>query len=891
MAIFLIFISFGLIIVLFIRQANLKQEIEYQKSTIFWLLGEQKSRSAQESSKAETAIQANPITEATQAPPIKDTEQAQAAAQAAVPKAQMAESQIMQEKVVTEQAYVPAACVGCGQEVNVSGYGGESKNPVYCSACFVAAPAPVKRKSFFQNEDWVGISLFNRLGALLIIIGTIAVAAFEGFPTILRTSILFAFAFAVIVLGEWLNRKKPNIVSLGVSATGVALVYVAIAASFFALETLGMYTALLACIAATALGIYLASRYKAQVIGCFALVGGYLPIFALDPLNNPMMAGVMVYFVLLSLFSLILALRRKWPIMNIIGFTLTVAGASYLGFQANPGLALAYACFAFLLYTALPLIAARRTKENFSELDVWLILLNTCISSLLIFLIANRLDIPNLHAYLSLSFAVIYGGMAILVKRIFSHKNMPVIFTLTSIAFFVLFVPFYFAIRWFAIAWLVQGFVLASYGILQSKKIAEYSGLGILGLSITPLLTSNFVLQTVRSGGSLVEIDLFAAPAWQFTLDYTFFTIVALAILVCYFIKGRQQWVHEKAYKLFAFANLWIFVLYIIIRYVLDRFDNAILTYLVSTSGVMATFALAYLYCKIKFWADNGTRILANVIHFAGMLGLWASSIVFGILGGDGDNVRLMINLVTAIIGFALVLYYHLSEKRNGWTIAYKNINIVSLWLLFLWCFGIVIRDFFAVQMILIACTFAAAFVITRISAIADRGTHVMAIVIHIIGLVWLWVFNSWPYSNIGGLMAFNGLIQIAALAALFEVINLCGAKGKLHSLKIVILSAYFLLTVTQAMMVQGNVAFNSALISIMYALAAFAWIIVGFRLKNRPTRKAGLFLSMAAVAKLLIIDTWGLSTEMRIISYISLGLILMLISFVYQRLSKRMEN
>jgi len=37
----------------------------------------------------------------------------------------------------------------------------------------------------------------------------------------------------------------------------------------------------------------------------------------------------------------------------------------------------------------------------------------------------------------------------------------------------------------------------------------------------------------------------------------------------------------------------------------------------------------------------------------------------------------------------------------------------------------------------------------------------------------------------------------------------------------------------------------------------------------------------------LLVIDTWGLFTEMRIVSYVSLGLILMLISFVYQKLSK----
>jgi len=198
---------------------------------------------------------------------------------------------------------------------------------------------------------------------------------------------------------------------------------------------------------------------------------------------------------------------------------------------------------------------------------------------------------------------------------------------------------------------------------------------------------------------------------------------------------------------------------------------------------------------------------------------------------------------------------------------------------------------FFGTQMVLIALTFAVAFAITRIPAIADIGTRVIAIVMHAIGLLWLWGFNSLPYSNVLWLVIINGGMQIIALLALNDLITLCGVKSKLSALKILLLSGYFLLVVTQSMMVQANVAFNNAIISIIYAVAAFAWIILGFRLKSKPTRKAGLFLSMASVAKLLIIDTWGLSTEMRIVSYISLGLILMLISFVYQRLSKKMEE
>ena len=875
-----------LVVALFIKQNKLDQEVFEQRRLIKVLSEEIKSitdkRAADEALQKENAI--NKLLE--EAEYIEDT-------------SAYINEEPLEELSAEEVQEVAENHLDTGVNVQII----EPELPVPGSLAVEPEPTPVKApaisamdklKQLFNNENWVGVNLFNRLGALLIIVGTIAVAAFEGFPPILRTSILFALALGVIGLGEFMNRKKTTIVSLGVSATGVALTYVAIAASFFALETLNMYAALIACIAATALGIFLATRYKAQVIGCFALIGGYLPIFSLDPLNEELMAGMMVYFVLLSLFSLALALTRKWSVMNIIGFALTVIGVSYIGWQASPMSALVYACFAFLLYTALPLVAAYRTKENFSELDVWLIILNTFISSVVIFLIAYRLDIYYIHAYLCLAFALIYGGAAFWVKRVFSHKNMQMIFTLTSIAFCVLFVPFYLDERWFAVAWLVQAAVLACYGILQSKKIAEYSGLGILLLSVIAFLTNNFVLETTMVGSMVSTIDLLAnslRPEWQFTFDYTFFTIGVMAILGCYFIRNRQWHGYEQAFKIASFANLWVFALYIIFTYILGRWGYSVFEYLIFTSWAAITFILAYLYCKVKFWADRGTHILANIIHFVGILGLCVLSILYGTLQDDADNIRLIINLFAAIAGFALVIYYYLTEEKSDWIVAYKSINIMFLWLLLIWTLNILISDFFGMPMILVAVTFAVAFVITRIPAITDNVTHKIAIIMYAMGLLGLGVFNFSPYSNVWGLMALNAVVQLTALIALNDIISLSGVKNQSNPFRIMILSSYFLLVVTQTMMVQGDVAFNSAIISVLYAVAAFAWIIVGFKLKNKPMRKAGLFLSMAAVAKLLIIDTWGLSTEMRIVSYISFGLILMLISFVYQKLSKQAEE
>ncbi|MCL2838468.1 MAG: DUF2339 domain-containing protein [Oscillospiraceae bacterium] len=739
-----------------------------------------------------------------------------------------------------------------------------------------------------RNENWVGVNLLNRIGALLIVIGAVATAAHDGFPEWVRSLILFLFALAVVGFGEFLNRKKTTVASIGVSATGVALMYVTIAASYFGLHTIGTYAALISCVAVTVLGVYLATRYNAQIIGVFALIGGYLPIFALDSLDNPIVIGLVAYLVLLSVFSLTIALMRKWSVMNIFGFVLTVFGTLALGWQIDATIALAYAGFAFVVYTALPLVAAYGAKEKLGTLDLTLVILNTFISSIVILAIASRLDIENLHSWLCAGFAAFYVGLAFVAKRVFDHSILRTIFELSAVGFCILFVPFFFEPAQFTLAWTIQGIILAAGGILNGKKLAEYSGIGILAWSFIFLFTHDLLAMN----------DLFApfmlAP--QFTFNFAFLTTGMTIVFASYLVKDRHRAGYGQAHKILTFITLWIFAMYMIFRYVPRYLPEGWAEYITPSLWAVKTFAIAFIYAKVKLWSDVGTKILANIMHFIGIVGLFFITVnlvePIVVFGRDILNANLISVLVAQMIGFTAVLIYHMTEKRNAWTVSYKNINIVSLLLSVMMVAGGIFNDFFGIQPMLIMFLFVVAIAITRIPAIRDTdkglGVKTLAIIAHLIGLLWLFGFNSMQYqNNVWQLLAINGAAQIVAMIAINDLFNLFSAKMRENPVKIVILSAYFLIVTTQTMMVQGDIAFYSAVISIMYAVLALAWIVLGFALRNKVMRLAGLFLSMAAVAKLLIIDVWGASSEMRIISLVSLGVILITISLVYNKLSK----
>jgi hypothetical protein len=71
---------------------------------------------------------------------------------------------------------------------------------------------------------------------------------------------------------------------------------------------------------------------------------------------------------------------------------------------------------------------------------------------------------------------------------------------------------------------------------------------------------------------------------------------------------------------------------------------------------------------------------------------------------------------------------------------------------------------------------------------------------------------------------------------------------------------------------------------SLAWALFAFAVLGVGFRLRHAATRYAGMGLLVVTLLKLFLHDLWRLGGLYRVVSLVSLAIVLILISFIYQR-------
>jgi hypothetical protein len=71
---------------------------------------------------------------------------------------------------------------------------------------------------------------------------------------------------------------------------------------------------------------------------------------------------------------------------------------------------------------------------------------------------------------------------------------------------------------------------------------------------------------------------------------------------------------------------------------------------------------------------------------------------------------------------------------------------------------------------------------------------------------------------------------------------------------------------------------------SLAWALFAFALLAVGFKVNNAATRYAGMGLLVLTIFKLFLHDLWRLGGLFRIGSFIGLAIVLIAVSFIYQR-------
>ncbi|MCH5184824.1 MAG: DUF2339 domain-containing protein [Oscillospiraceae bacterium] len=479
------------------------------------------------------------------------------------------------------------------------------------------APMPeehMKKASRRNNlESFIGSNLINKIGIVLIVIGVIAFLRFSSLrtPNEIKSAVMLLFGAAFIAAGEFMNRKNPGHFSVGCTACGIAALFSTLAVSCFGFGLLSAYPFIALCILITSAAFMLSIRYDSRTIFIFALLGGYMPITAVFE-KNGMIYAAMVYFMILNIFSLVSSFRMRRTLCAFVGTLLNIAGTFfiniYTGINApeygNAAALVAYNAAAFAIYTAVPIISIRRSKEELRIPHAVMLMINTAFGSLALYMLTSRFFGSGAFGILSLILTAVYAAVGYFA----GNNKMRPMFLVTALAFSVMIIPFQFGRAWVSIAWLAEGTLLAVYGILKNDKFFSRCGFPIYALCILGfiIIDMRFILEDVLFGGNFL-----------FFSKYTAITLSAVMITVCFLYKNTKSG-FARGFKYLSAAGLWFYIIYIS-RKVWE------ISIRLEAVGIfmflILTFALAFLLLRVRAVRDTGTKIIAYILYSAGLIG------------------------------------------------------------------------------------------------------------------------------------------------------------------------------------------------------------------------------------------------------------------------------
>lgn len=143
-------------------------------------------------------------------------------------------------------------------------------------------------------------------------------------------------------------------------------------------------------------------------------------------------------------------------------------------------------------------------------------------------------------------------------------------------------------------------------------------------------------------------------------------------------------------------------------------------------------------------------------------------------------------------------------------------------------------------------------------------------------------------YLALGVLILFNVFVWFSGGGLLRKTIQRNYRNVEMYP---VIMGIYLLCSVTASLGVQLQLRDGGLAYSLVYLLLAVLFIMYGFRYRYVYIRRFGLLLSLFATGKLLLYDLSLLGLGSKIIAYFSFGVCLLGISYLYQKVSIRMEE
>lgn len=384
-----------------------------------------------------------------------------------------------------------------------------------------AHPDPVE-EAIAKARAWLlGGNTIVRAGLAVLFVGLVFLARFAAnaglFPIEMRLTLIAVVGAALLLVG--LNRRieRPSF-GLSLQGAGVAVLYLVVFAAARAYGVLPPAAAFAFMILFAALGCALALMQDSLAMALASFLGGFaVPVLLGGKSETPL--GLFTYLTILNVAILVIAWKRSWRPLNLLGFVATFLLAGMWGFSAYETrhflLCEIFLTASIAIYLATAVLYAHNTPGPLGHYADSTLLFGTALAGfgLQAGLVHGR---PFAEAFSALGFGAAYLGIAALTlrRRRAEMRLLNECLLAIGVGFVTLAVPLALEAKWTAATWALEGAGAFWVGARQARWMPRAFGLLLqtaAALMVAVSLEPNIAALPLANNGFMVPM-LVALP-------------------------------------------------------------------------------------------------------------------------------------------------------------------------------------------------------------------------------------------------------------------------------------------------------------------------------------------------------------------------------------------
>jgi uncharacterized membrane protein len=710
-------------------------------------------------------------------------------------------------------------------------------------------PQPYEREpstGFFgiEKADWerfIGENLINKIGILILIIGVGIGAKYSIEHELISplTRIILSYLVAVGLLGFGIKLKEkyePYSAVLVGGAMAILYFITYIAFSFYAL--IPQVMAFVMMLLFTVFTVVAAMQYNRQIIAHIGLVGAYSVPFLLST-GSGNVAVLFAYMTVVNLGILFIAFKRDWkPLFYVaFGFTWLIFSAFIVDdykMSAHFYIALTFGTVFFLIFYTMFLAYKFAQKEQFKEGDTIVLLTNSFIFYGLSYTILNEnaTGAQLLGLFTLLNAVLHFAVSALIYQRKIADRSVFYLVSGLVLIFITIAIPVQLDGNFVTILWATEAALLFWIGRTKGVKVYENLSIPLMFLAFFGLLSDWIFNGSDVYSGSFIPI--FNANFLSAMLFLAAFVFIQYTHTVTNTAENSLENSPENTPKGTVFSEM--------LRYFLP----------------FVLLVVAYFSFKIEI-----SNYFTQLYHLS-MVQIKESGAEYNSQVWNDDLARFKtIWLFNYTFLFLMLLSFFNIKKLKNYHFAYFNILLNSIVILCFFILGFL--TFGALRESYLSQSQAKYYNITSFNLI----------------------IRYISYLFLGGLVytIYQYIKQDFVQPALFNLRKAFDIG--LHAIILCVASSELINAMT---FVEASQSDKLGL-SILWGIYALLLIVLGIWKRKKHLRIAAIALFAITLIKLFLYDIAQMETIAKTIVFVSLGILLLIISFLYNKYKHLIEE